>query len=52
MAEDIDHAGSLNQTIQDALPEGTRIHDKAFFALVDNAEIFAAVEATDCKTAV
>lgn len=52
MAEDIEHSGGLNQSIQDALPEGTRIHNKDFFSLVDNADIFADVEATGRKTAV
>ncbi len=52
MAEDIEYAGNLNQTIQDALPEGTKIHNKDYFGLVDNAEIFADVAATGRKTAV
>lgn len=52
MAEDIEHSGSLNQTIQDALPEGTRIHNKDFFGLAGNPEILADVEATGRKTAI
>lgn len=52
MAEDIERTGSLNQTILDALPEGTKIHDKDFFGLVGNPEIFAEIEATGRRTAV
>jgi nicotinamidase-related amidase len=52
MAEDIKRTGSLNQTIRDALPEGTKIHDKDFFGLVGNPEIFVEVKATGRRTAV
>jgi nicotinamidase-related amidase len=52
MAEDIEHSGSLNPTIQEALPEGTRIHNKDYFGLASNPEILADVEATGRKTAV
>jgi isochorismate hydrolase len=31
MGEDIERSGNLNKTIRDALPNGTRIHDKDFF---------------------
>jgi len=52
MAEDIEHSGSLNRTIRDALPEGTRIHDKDFFGLTGNPEILAEVEASGRRTAI
>ena len=52
MAEDIAHSGGLNQKVQDALPEGTLVHDKDAFGLTYNAEILAAVEATGRNTAV
>ena len=52
MGEDIERSGNLNQTIRDALPNGTRIHDKDFFGLVGNSQIFAEVEATGRRTAV
>ena len=52
MAEDLDHSGSLNDSVRDALPAGTTIHNKDEFALVDNQEIFAAVQATGRKTAI
>lgn len=52
MAEDIEYSGTLNQTIQDALPNGTRIHNKDYFDLTSNPEILADVDATGRKTAV
>lgn len=52
MAEDIERTGSLNQAIRDALPEGTKIHDKDFFGLVGNSEILADVKSTGRGTAV
>ncbi len=52
MAEDIDHSGGLNQTIQDALPTGTKVHNKDFFGLAGNPVILADVASTGRKTAV
>ncbi|MCP4765293.1 MAG: isochorismatase family protein [Gammaproteobacteria bacterium] len=52
MAEDIKHCGGLDQKVHDALPEGTVVHDKNAFGLTYNAEILAAVNATERKTAV
>lgn len=52
MAEDIDNAGPLNQTIQDALPKGTKIHSKDFFGLAGNPDILKDVDATGRKTAI
>lgn len=52
MGEDIENVGPLNQAVQDALPEGARVHSKDAFNLADNPEILAAVTATGRKTAV
>jgi nicotinamidase-related amidase len=52
MAEDIEFTGNLNISIQEALPEGTMVHNKDYFGLADNPEILAAAEATGRKTAV
>jgi nicotinamidase-related amidase len=52
MAEDIDRAGNLNQSIQDALPKGLRIHNKNAFGLAGNPEILADVEASGRSTAI
>lgn len=52
MAEDIAHAGDLNRQIKDALPEGTRVHNKDCFGLAGNPEILADVKATGRGTAV
>lgn len=52
MAEDIENAGNLNQTILDALPDRTAVHDKNIFNLVENTEIFASIEATGRKTTI
>jgi nicotinamidase-related amidase len=52
MAEDIGHAGALNQKVQDALPEGSVVHDKDAFGLTYNSSILAAVQAIGRNTAV
>jgi nicotinamidase-related amidase len=52
MAEDIDRAGNLNQSIQDALPKALRIHNKNAFGLAGNPEILADVEASGRSTAI
>ena len=52
MAEDINRAGSLNESILNALPDGVHVHDKQVFGLAGNPEILAAVEATNRNTAV
>lgn len=52
MAEDIDNSGSLHCAIQDALPAGTKIHNKDFFDVSENPQILAEVAATGRKTAV
>ena len=52
MAEDIENAGDLNRQIKDALPEGTRVHNKDFFGLAGNPEILADVKSTGRGTAV
>ncbi len=52
MAEDMDNVGNLTQAILEALPEGTKVHNKNAFNLADNPEILAAVDATDRKTAI
>jgi nicotinamidase-related amidase len=52
MAEDIEHSGNLNRTIRDALPGGTRVHNKDFFGLAGNPDILAEVESSGRRTAV
>jgi nicotinamidase-related amidase len=52
MAEDIDNAGNLNQSILDALPEDVKVHNKNAFGLTGNTDILADVEATRRKTAI
>jgi len=52
MAEDIATTGPLNRTVAEALPDGTKVHDKDFFGLAGNPEILAAVKATGRNTAV
>lgn len=52
MGEDMENVGPLNQTIQNALPQGTQVHNKDFFGLAGNPEIMAAVDATGRRTAV
>ena len=52
MAEDIDGTGPLTAAVQEALPVGTRVHDKDLFGLAGNPDILAAVEATGRRTAV
>lgn len=52
MAEDIDHSGTLNQTILDALPKGVKVHNKDSFGLAGQPEILAEVEACGRKTAI
>jgi nicotinamidase-related amidase len=52
MAEDIQHAGTLNQDILSALPEGVAIFNKNSFGLAGQAEIFAEVEASGRGTAI
>jgi len=52
MAEDIEHSGPLNQTIRDALPKGTKVHNKDFFGLAGNPDILADAQASGRRTAV
>ncbi len=52
MAEDIDYAGGLTRAIQEALPPGTKVHNKNAFGLADNPEILGEVNSTKRKTAV
>ena len=52
MAEAIELSGPLSQTIQDALPNGTKVHNKNFFGIAGNPEILDEVEATGRKTAI
>ncbi len=52
MGEDIANTGDLNDTIRQALPKDTKIHDKNFFGVVGNPEIFSAIAATGRKTAI
>ena len=52
MAEDIDNAGNLNQSIRNVLPKDAKIHNKNAFSLAANPEILADVEATDRNTAI
>jgi len=52
MAEDIEHTGNLNISIQEALPQATTVHNKDYFGLADNPEILTAIESTGRKTAV
>ena len=52
MAEDIEHTGNLNISVQEALPEATTVHNKDYFGLAGNPEILAAIESTGRKTAV
>ena len=51
-AEDIGGTGPLTAAVQEALPEGTTVHDKDSFSLADNPKILAAVEATGRRTAI
>lgn len=52
MAEDIDRNGSLVGGVANALPNGTIVHNKDFFGLHDNPEIYSAVERTGRTTAI
>ncbi|MCH9673142.1 MAG: isochorismatase family protein [Gammaproteobacteria bacterium] len=52
MAEDIANAGGLNEQIATALPEGTTVHDKNFFGLSANPEIFTALQKMGRGTAI
>ncbi len=52
MAEDINHAGTLNHNILDELPKNTKIHNKDSFGLTGQGEILADINATGRKTAV
>jgi nicotinamidase-related amidase len=52
MAEDIDNVGNLNQSIQNSLPKGVKVHNKNAFGLAGNPEILAAVEETGRNTAI
>lgn len=52
MAEDIENTGNLNQSILNALPRETMVHNKKAFGLADNPEILADVEATRRNTAI
>jgi len=52
MAEDIDNADNLHQSILSALPPGTRVHNKNTFALTDNPPILSDLEATRRNTAI
>ena len=52
MAEAIELSGPLTQTIQDALPNGTKVHNKDFFGIAGNPEILNEVAATGRKTAI
>ena len=52
MAEAIEISGPLTQTIQDALPNGTKVHNKDFFGIAGNPEILDEVAATGRKTAI
>lgn len=52
MAENIPESGPLNDTIANALPAGTPVHNKNFFGCGDQDEIFSAIKATGKSTAV
>ena len=52
MAEDIRRSGGLVTAIANALPEGTEVHDKDVFSLVDNSAILADVLSTGRGTAI
>jgi nicotinamidase-related amidase len=52
MAEDIDNAGNLNQSIQKALSKDVKIHNKNAFGLAGNPDILADVEASGRNTAI
>ncbi|MBT4889586.1 MAG: isochorismatase family protein [Rhodospirillales bacterium] len=52
MAEDIEYSGPLTQAIQDALPKGTKVHNKDYFGIAGNPEILAEVNAKGRKTAI
>lgn len=45
-AEDLPTVGPLAEVVMEALPAGTRVHDKRVFGLAQQADILAAVEAT------
>ena len=49
MAKDNERSGNLNQRIQNALPNGTKIHHKEFFGLAGNSEILSEVKATGLR---
>lgn len=51
-AEEIDRMGSLSASLAAKLPNDTPIFNKMIFGLVDNPEIFAALQATGRRTAV
>jgi nicotinamidase-related amidase len=51
-AEDIPHTGNISNTIAPLLPHGTKIHNKMSFGLAAQADILAAVQKTQRKTAV
>jgi nicotinamidase-related amidase len=52
MAEAIELSGPLTQTIQDALPKETKVHNKDFFGIAGNPEILDEVAATGRKTVI
>ena len=52
MAEDIERLGNVNQHVLAALPNGVKIHNKDYYGLTANPEIFAALETTGRRTAV
>jgi len=52
MAEDIDNAGNLNQSIRNALPKDVKVHNKNAFGLAGNPGIFADVETSGRNTAI
>jgi nicotinamidase-related amidase len=52
MGEDIEGIGTLHQSILDALPDETKVHNKLSFGLADQPEILASVQKTGRNTAI
>ncbi len=52
MAEDIDNAGNLSQSIQNSLPKDMKVHNKNAFGLAGNSDILTDIEATGRNTAI
>jgi nicotinamidase-related amidase len=51
-AEEIDRMGSLSPALAAKIPPGTPVYNKMIFGLVDNPEIYAAINNMGRKTAV